>query len=229
MYKARHRSELIPTETVEKISNYCNALGVTNFQYYLACTSLLLQRYLGVDEIVLAIPVTTRTDIHQKTEGLFVNTVLFRVVFDSSKTLGQYIREVSQHWLQTLYHSQYPLDQVAKTVWKEHGKSVNSFCCVMFNYASKKRSDNEIQVYSKDAKMPLSVDIICNDSITHEVLLEWAVDLIDDGVAERIGDGVVTTCCHALDEVDKKLNEFEALSQHEYHLLQSFNLNTKKI
>ena len=228
LYKARHRSELIPTETVEKISNYCNALGVTNFQYYLACTSLLLQRYLGVDEIVLAIPVTTRTDIHQKTEGLFVNTVLFRVVFDSSKTLGQYIREVSQHWLQTLYHSQYPLDQVAKTVWKEHGKSVNSFCCVMFNYASKKRSDNEIQVYSKDAKIPLSVDIICNDSITHEVLLEWAVDLIDDGVAERLGDGVVTTCCHALDEVDKKLNEFEALSQHEYHLLQSFNLNTKE-
>ena len=228
LYKARHRSQLIPTETVEKITNYCNAVGVTNFQYYLACTSLLLQRYLGVDEITLAIPVTTHTDIHQRTEGLFVNTVLFRVVFDFNKTLGQYIKEVSQCWLQTLYHSQYPLDQVAKTVWKEHGKSVNSFCCVMFNYISKKRPDNEIRVYSKHAKMPLTVDIICNDNTTHKVLLEWAVDLIDDGVAERLGDGVVTTCSYALDEVDNKLDEFGALSQHEYQLLQSFNLNAEE-
>ena len=224
VYKAKHSSQLIPTVTVKKIIGFCNALGITDFQYYLACTAVVLQRYLGVNEVTFAVPVTTRTDIHQYTDGLFVNTVLFKVAVDLSMTFQQYVKAVGENWLKTLCHSQYPLDQVTKMVWKEHGKSVNTFCNVMFNYTIQNQSESELRVYSRHAKMPLSLDIICDtEKKKGEVLAEWATELIDDDIAKRLADSVIKMYCGAVANADCKLHNIESLSPHEYELLRAFN------
>lgn len=157
-HRAKHVSTIIPSNALKEVVKWCNILEITEFQYYLACTSLILQRYLGVNEITLAIPVSTRTDIHQNSDGSFVNTVLFKVKVDLNKTLKEYVKAVANSWTETLAHSQYPLDRVVKTIWKEHGKSVHDFCCVMFNYyTSKTKPTCELKIHAKHAKMPLTL------------------------------------------------------------------------
>lgn len=223
VYKARHKSLKIPANTVQKISKYCDNLGITNFQYYLACTSLIVQTYLGTDEVTLAIPVTTRTDAHRLTDGLFVNTVMFRLHIDTTLTWSEYIRMVSTKWLNTLHHSQYPFDQVTKQIWKQHGRSSSTFCSVMYKYATYSKSENELRILSKDAKMPLSLDVISDsNSNMVEVLAEWAVGLIDNGVAERLADSFVRICLNVFDEPEKQLQDIDILSPQEHKLLDSF-------
>ena len=226
IYSATNCYKCIPPETVEEITSYCNALAVTQFQFYLSCTSLVVQRYLGVNEITFAIPVTTRTDIYQYTDGLFINTVLFRIVVDPSMTLREYIKTVAESWLKTLSHSQYPLDQVTDRLWKEHGKSANSFCCVMFNYSTCCKYENELKVHSKHAKTPLSLNIIYNEeeSIV-ELQTEWAVELVNDEIAVRLTDGIVKMYSKALKATDSKLLDIDSLSPLEHELLKSFNLS----
>ena len=121
-YKAKHISKLIPINTVKEISRFCNSLEVTEFHFYMACVALVLQRYLGVHELALAVPVTTRTDLCQTADGLFVNTVLFKLSIDIDSSVKSYIQAVAKSWLQVLVHSQYPFDKVVNVIWKNHRK-----------------------------------------------------------------------------------------------------------
>ena len=221
-HRAKHVSKIIPSNTLKEVAKWCNILEITEFQYYLACTSLVLQRYLGVNEITLAIPVSTRTDIHQNTDGSFVNTVLFKVKVDLNKTLKEYVKAVANSWTETLAHSQYPLDRVVKTIWKEHGKSIHSFCCVMFNYyTSKTKPSCELKVHAKHAKMPLILDV-SHYGNTIEVVCEWSAGLLDDNIIGRLFDGVIRLYDVALNVENDKLCDIDVLSPLEHKLLQSF-------
>ena len=221
-YRAKHISKIVPSNTLKEVVKWCNILEITEFQYYLACTSLVLQRYLGVNEITLAIPVSTRTDIYQNSDGSFVNTVLFKVKVDLNKTMKEYVKSVANSWMETLAHSQYPLDRVAEAVWKEHGKSIHSFCCVMFNYyASKTKPTCELKVHAKHAKMPLTLNV-SHYGNTIEVVCEWSAELLDDNIVGRLFDGVIRLYDVALNVENDKLCDIDVLSPLEHKLLQSF-------
>ena len=126
--RAKHSITTLSVQAVDNIAGYCRKRGLTEFQYFLSCASVVLQRYLGVDEITLAIPVTNQTENYEKADGLFVNTVLCRIAVDHVSTLKEHLQKVAGHWLEILRHSAYPLDQVTKTLWELHGKNSTSFC-----------------------------------------------------------------------------------------------------
>ena len=225
VYKAKHISKLIPVNVVKEISRFCNSLEVTEFHFYMACVALVLQRYLGVHEPTLAVPVTTRTDLYQTADGLFVNTVLFRLFIDIDSSVKSYIQAVAKSWLQVLIHSQYPFDKVVNVIWKKHRKAVGSFCCVMFNHVMQNRPiKNEIHVVSKHAKMPLSIDMVHNnDNNTTKLMCEWASEIIDDGIAERLVDGVFEIFEKVLRNHNNKIIDVQVLSFSECKLLKLFS------
>ena len=70
-YHAGLKSHTLSSNITKAISKYCALLGVTDFQYALACTLLLLQRYLGSEDITVGISVTTRTGKFSNTDGHF--------------------------------------------------------------------------------------------------------------------------------------------------------------
>ncbi|XP_031561672.1 uncharacterized protein LOC116297562 [Actinia tenebrosa] len=224
VYRAEQSRFPIADKVVNNIIKYCQSMGITPFQYFLACALIILQRYLGVDEVTLAIPVTTRTDVSQYTDGLFVNTVLFRCPIYCSMSFESYMKTVAERWMQTLRHAQYPFDELVKILTKEHKKAPSSFCSIMFNFTSKVRPASALEVQSKHAKMPLSLDVLYNEKEgTSEVVVEWASELIDDGVAKRLADGLVNVLCETLKAPDTLLCKINALSPLEQKLVQSFS------
>ena len=225
VYKAEQISKLIPVNIVKEISRFCNSLEVTEFHFYMACVALVLQRYLGVHEFALAVPVTTRTDLYQTADGLFVNTVLFRLSIDINASVKSYIQAVAKSWLQVLVHSQYPFDKVVNVIWKNHRKGVGSFCCVMFNHVLQNRpSKNELHVISKHAKMPFSIDVVhSNDNNTTKLMCEWASEIIDDGIAERLVDGIFEIFEKVLSNLNNKVIDIQVLSFSECNLLKFFS------
>ena len=225
IFKAKQSNRVIVEQMSDKLTEYCRMHDLTEFQYYLSCVALVLQRYLGVDEITLAIPVTTRTANHEKTDGLFVNTVLFRIPVDPELTFKEHCRVVVSLWLETLNHSKYPFDQVIRSLWKLHGKNSNTFCSVMFNFAVQHRNEDEVSVPAKHAKMPFSVDVLKDDSGRTTLVAEWADEFIDDGIADRIISSLfhVSTTVYKKDE--KSLCEVQILCEEERNLLKSFHTN----
>lgn len=194
-YESQHTTVSIPLQDKFLIEGYCDHLRITSYCYYLACTALVLHRYLGTDILTLAIPVTLQTDTNRRAEGLFFNTVLFKTTVDNTSSLSEHVNAISQEWLKFQSHSQYPLDQVANMLWKEHGVSSKSFCSIEFSYSIK--DSNEIQVPSKHAKMPVSIDIHDGSNFLN-LSIEWTSGLINEGIIKRYSQFTDETLLHCV-------------------------------
>lgn len=224
-YKAKHLHSYITNSSKTRISKITKDLGTTEFVYYFACTSIVLQRYLGVDDMTFVVPVTLRDDLHQSTDGLFVNTLLCRVNFNPSLTWRQYIAHVEEVLLLAQKSRAYPLDKLAQMLWTTHKKSISSFCSLMFNYSRTNTEKDEIRVYSKHAKMSLSIDIIVDERNKQtSVLFEWAEDVLDSTIVERISNSL-TELCSRDTPLDQQLKVMDILSSSEIQLLQMFSVN----
>ena len=225
VYKAKHISRLISRSIVKDISRFCNTLEIMEFHFYMACTALVVQRYLGTHEVTLAVPVSTRTDLNQMADGLFANTVLFRFSTNIDSSVKGYMRTIAQSWLQVSDHSQYPFNEIVSTIWKQHGKRFSSFCCVVFNHVIQSRpSKNELHVIAEHAKIPLSINVVHNnDSSTTKLMCEWASEMIDDGIIERLADGIFEIFQKILNNYNNKISDIQALSFSECNLLKSFS------
>ena len=229
VFPAQEKVSNLEPETVKEIRKFCRVLGITEFQYFLACTSLVLERYLGVDDFFIAIPVTTRSDLFAEVDGLFINTLLYRMKVNRNQTLEAHVKFVGEEWLKVQTHSQYPLDQITKTIWKDHGRSLQTLCCAMFNYTTQTRPTNSLRVGSKHAKMPLSIDILYDEEKeTYKMMCEFSEGLIDSGIAERLFDSVVQLCSKGY-ELEGLLSDIEILSNEELQLLQSFTENEEYV
>ncbi|XP_038068708.1 bacitracin synthase 2-like [Patiria miniata] len=228
IYKARQAKIILPRESMESIRKYCQSIGVTPFKYYLACTMLVYQRYIGTEDVTLAVPVSTRPRTHQNTDGLFVNTVLFRKVLRTDITFTDYVKDVADSWMETYSHSQYPIEEVVKIVKEAHGMSMSSFCCMMLNSYTMQTS-KVMRIPAKHAKMPVDFDVIFKrDEKTIEIVVEWADELIEAGVAQRLAEGVTHTFCEAYQQADNVTQSIQVLSTSELDLLESFSHHLEK-
>ena len=221
-YQVGHQIHRISSNVTKDISDYCALLGVTDFQYTLSCSLLLLQRYLGTNDITVAIPVTTRTDKFLHTDGLFENVILFRTLIDQSMTIREHIEAVANSWNTVQSHARYPLDEVVKKLWADHGKRYSSFCCVLFDY-SVSTTTKEVQVLSKHAKCPLTLTVVSDRQRTsYDLYVEWASDILDARIVGRLSEGIGNLFATAMIDTNKTIQEIDLLPESECRLLKSF-------
>ena len=224
VYLAKQISKSVPDKVLSIIAKCCCDLHITQFDYYLACTLLVVERYLGVSEIAIAIPVHTRSHVGKDVDGPFVNTVLFTTSVNINSLLHEYIQDIAKQWSLSVNHSQYPFDRVAKMIQKKHAKSYNSFCCVTFNNCLRNMpSNNEILVHSKHAKMPFGINIVSNQDNIITITCEWAAGIIDGGISERLFDGIFEMCKNAPSMLNQKIDAIQVLSSIELDLVHSFS------
>ena len=223
-YHAGLKSHTLSSNITKAISKYCALLGVTDFQYALACTLLLLQRYLGSEDITVGISVTTRTGKFSNTDGHFENVILFRACIDQNLTIGEHIQAVANSWKTVQNHARYPLSEVVKKLWTDHGKEYSSFCCVLFNFSVSTTTKGAVRVHSKHVKCPLTFTII-NDTqgASHDLRVEWATELMDAGIVSRLFEGIRDMLATAVMDTDKTISDINPLPESECRLLKSFS------
>ena len=224
-YHAGHRSHTISSNATEAISKCCALLGVTDFQYALACTLLLLQRYLGSEDITIAISVTTRTDNFWNTDGHFENMILFRACIDQNLTVGEHIQAVANSWKTVQSHVRYPLSEVVQKIWSNHKMQYSSFCCVLFNFSVLATTKGAVRAHSKHAKCPLTFTIIHDrQKASYDLHVEWATELINAGIVSRLSEGIRDMLATAaVISTDRTINDINLLPESECRLLKSYS------
>ncbi len=220
-YRAMHRILSMPVHKRNKVWSYCKHIGITPYRYFLACTVIVLHRYLGIDTVTLAIPVTLRTDVNDNMDGMADNMVIFTAKNDIAVAMGEHIKTISENWLTVQSYSQYPLDRVAKMLRNEHGISIDAFCSTRFNYSSKGHLKDEISVLSRHVKMPLSIDIT-DDVESINLSIEWTPELLNDSILERLASCLMEFYCTAFNHSDKPIQSIDLLPASEKALIQSF-------
>ena len=101
-------------------------LGVTWFATLLAAFQILLHRYSGQDDIVVATAVTNRNRPElENLIGTFANTVALRADFSKDLSFKEFVNLVSETTLEALSHQDLPFDLLVKELHPKRDPSYN--------------------------------------------------------------------------------------------------------
>jgi non-ribosomal peptide synthetase component F/acyl carrier protein len=111
---SRTRFELSHDETAA-LHELCRKYGVTSFMVLLASLATVLGRWSGQSDVVIGVPVASRTDGEtDKLIGFFVNTLPFRVDMSGNPTFADLLSRVRQIALDGYAHADAPFDVLVK-------------------------------------------------------------------------------------------------------------------
>jgi hypothetical protein len=109
-YSGRHLRTYLSKETAQKISVFNKAAGSTSFVTFLATWYIMLQKYSGMNDLVLGTPVAGRdnTDLEDQI-GFYVNMIALRKQLNNDSNFTSFHAEVMEDTLECLQHQSYPL------------------------------------------------------------------------------------------------------------------------
>ena len=103
---------LSPTD-FERASDFCRRQEITPAHLYLAATAYVVSRYTNNREVYLSTISSGRSNLKiADTAGMFVNTLALGLKMEDV-TVGEYLRQVSETFEQTLRHEDYPFARIA--------------------------------------------------------------------------------------------------------------------
>ncbi len=132
-------------ELSEKILSFSKGRKITVFPLLLSIVDMLLYRYGGDKDRVLAIPVDTRLhEAFMQQVGFFLNTLLLRNELDTTTSFHTLTDRWNLHLTEGLQHQQYPYEALAKELTALHGTSGDSLFQVLVNF-QERRAGNIIE------------------------------------------------------------------------------------
>jgi non-ribosomal peptide synthetase component F/acyl carrier protein len=106
------RSQLSGAQTAA-LHEMCRRHGATPFMALLACLAALLHRWCGQSDLVIGVPVTTRTDAGlDQLIGFFVNTLPLRIDVSDDPSFADLLRRVRQVAVDGYAHGDAPFDRL---------------------------------------------------------------------------------------------------------------------
>ncbi|UPK66615.1 non-ribosomal peptide synthetase [Chitinophaga filiformis] len=123
-----------------KILAFSKERKITVFSLLLSIVDMLLYRYGGGNDRVLAIPVDNR--LHEaflQQVGFFLNTLLLRNEMDPKASFYQLTDSWSRQLVDGLQHQQYPYELLAKELAGIHGVSGDSLFHVLVNFQERQQ------------------------------------------------------------------------------------------
>jgi amino acid adenylation domain-containing protein len=123
-----------------KILSFSKERRITIFSVLLSVVDMLLYRYGGGNDRVMAIPVDDRLhEAFMQQVGFFLNTLLLRNELDPKLSFYELTAEWSRHLAEGLQHQQYPYELLAKELAALHGLSGDSLFQVLVNFQERRQ------------------------------------------------------------------------------------------
>ncbi|MEU8542173.1 amino acid adenylation domain-containing protein [Streptomyces sp. NPDC048717] len=104
-----------PPRAVEALRALCAASGGTLFMGLLAAFKVLLNRYTGLDDLLVGTPLAGRNRAEfEKTAGLFVNTTVFRTDLSGDPSFRACLAQVRDRVLEAQDHQDLPFERLVE-------------------------------------------------------------------------------------------------------------------
>jgi amino acid adenylation domain-containing protein/non-ribosomal peptide synthase protein (TIGR01720 family) len=125
---------------VDALQQLAREEGATLFMILQSAYALLLARWSGTNDVVMAVPTAGRT--HAAIEpliGFFINTLVFRNQFSRGDSFRDVLRRAKGHTLEAYANQQIPFEMLVDELKPERALSYNPLCQIKFvlqNYQS---------------------------------------------------------------------------------------------
>lgn len=229
-------STTIDGDVRKRMASLCMGNHVTLNMLLLGAFGIILGKFGGHDEYVIASPVSNRLKKGDRDRiGYFVNTVLYRLKCTAGRHFSEVINDIKKDTIRILDHQQTPLHEIADILRKEGVKLPDSFFKVMFGYHevsdwSNKQSGITItasEVFNGFAKCDIHMECFDDgERINVEFTYDKAV------LNEEGGLQVVRLFKQILNEInrqyDSKLTELAPITESEKEQVIRYSVGDKK-
>lgn len=229
------RKDLSPL-AYERLRNLCRAEDSTTFMGLLSMVAVLLYKYTGQHDLVLATPIAGRQQLSLEDQiGCYVNTLPLRVRCSSEDNVAGMFRIVRALTLDAYEHQAYPFDELVDRLGLRMDKSRNPLFDVMVvlqNTAGVK--EDEVRAGGLDISPVKDIgagasklDLVFNFLEEGEQLhmeVEYNSDIYTAATIERMVRHFELLILAATSDVHRKLEDLEYLDVPERHqILLGFN------
>ena len=212
----------------EKILNKCKELGITPYDFYMACYNILLSKFSANEDICIGVPSSGRSSKYLNTWGMFVNVLAMRNQPTGTKIFKDFVNEVKNKSFEAISHQNYPQQELIKKI--EYKKTLYD---VMFIYQSEKMT--HVVLGDKKAEL-LPVTISTSRSSLGFTILpreedivlmaEYRTDLFEEETINKFIKAYTSILTQALNE-NSLIKDISVLSYEEKEkVITSFNNTT---
>lgn len=212
---ARRRAVALPESLINRVEGFAREHAASPFMVFLASFGVLMHRYTGAKDFLVAIPVTERKANAEKAIGYFGNTLLLRTPVDPAGTFASYVASVREVCLGAFGHQDVGIDHIVREVnpTRTTGRDgLDALVSLGFSmrsdsggYQLERVETTQVDLAADSAQLPLSMAIVADPTgalvefeYQSDAMPEWLIGqlfahferLLDDGTAhphQRIG------------------------------------------
>ena len=231
-YKGARLSFSINERLTKQIKQVCAETETTLFMMLYTAYSVLLFKYTGQEDVVVAMPVEGRR--HEDLRhiiGMFVNTLAVRSYPAGDKPFKVFLDEVKEDLINAYEHQEYPFETLVEKLGIKRDPSRNPLFDTMFVLQNTDLSafsdigfSAELFAYrSNTSKFDITIEAL-DQGDTIEYSIEYCTDLFEEETIQRLSSHYSNVLADIVEHPTKKLCDIDILSKQERHqLLVDFN------
>lgn len=214
----------------EKLRRLSRSENASLFTVPLSVFGIQMSKYSGEDDLNIGMPVAFRP--HTRLEnifGMFVNTVVVRLMYDHDLTLRKIIGRTSEAAMNAIAHQDLPFDNVVEIVNPERSSSANPLFQVGFAWQSNLRSSFElhnvevesVKLGERSPIFDITLYMWENGNVI-EGELEYNSDLLREETVLQLKENYIHLLEKLVENPDVLLSGLSVVTQHDKERLQSF-------
>ncbi|MET9963043.1 amino acid adenylation domain-containing protein [Streptomyces sp. NPDC006326] len=227
VHERRGASLAFPLPAAERLRELCGGADATLFHGLLAVFDLLLNRYTGLDDILVGTPIANRHRAEfASSVGLFVNTTVLRTDLSGDPTFRELLLRVRDGVLQAQEHQDMPFEELVRM--KNPDRDAESSPVFQVMFGMNEVGDQALRFAgiegeplptdSGTAKFDLSLDVADTaDGATG--IFEYRSDLFEASVVDALARHYVQLVEAVVAEPDVPVSALRMLSDEECALL----------
>ena len=214
----------IDDEVNKNILIKCKKWGITPYDYYMACFSILLSKYSGSEDVCVGVTSNGRNSKFLNTWGMFVNMLSIRTKPESEKIFKDFVNEIKNKSFNAIAHQSYPQQELLKKL-----NIKKPLYDVMFIYQSEKMTHSvigdkkaellPIRKSTSRAAIMFYIHPLKDDTLLRT---EYLTDLFKEETINKFIKSYTSILTQALDE-DILIKDIEVLTEEEKETINSFN------
>ncbi|GAA3127095.1 hypothetical protein GCM10017600_47150 [Streptosporangium carneum] len=215
----------VPPAVAERLHRLAADLRCTMFVTTLTAFMMLLARWSGTHDIVVAVPVAGRAkpEFHS-TVGFFVNTVPLRGDLSGDPTFRQAAARIGAATLDALEHDSVPFDMLVDGLGVPRNPTCNPIAQVGFQllrtpHRAEATRWHDVEVAEWDevrqqvTRLDLEMHLLDTSAETLETLLCYRTDLFDPSSAEQLAAAYQALLAEVVTDPDRPLSKLSVPSR----------------
>ncbi|MGW7193766.1 non-ribosomal peptide synthetase, partial [Streptomyces sp. NPDC054838] len=213
----------VPAAVLARMQTLCRATGSTPYTAMLAAFQVVLSRYTGTEDVLVATPVANRNrEEFQDTVGLFVNTLVLRADLSDDPAFREHLERVRDTVLDAQDHQDLPFERIVEQVGPERTDDGPPLFDVMFGFHDEGGMTDGLpgprarllEGPPGTAKFDLTFDVVRTGTALR-CRLEYRADLFEAATIEQFARHYTRLLDAATERPDEHVSRLPMLSARE--------------